>query len=77
VFNEGIEEWDMRPELSHVSAPTLVVTGRQDFICGPACAADIADGIAGARKVLIDECGHFPYVEQPNAFRKAVASFLT
>ena len=50
LFNEGIEEWDMRPELERIEAPTLVITGVYDFICGPACADDIAAGIRGSEK---------------------------
>jgi proline-specific peptidase len=76
LFNEAIEEWDMRPELARITAPTLVLTGDQDFICGPACAADIADGVAGSKKIVIEDCGHFTFVERPEAFREAVESFL-
>src|SRR5262249_36733637 len=77
LFNDGIEEWDMRPELARVSAPTLVSTGDHDFICGPASAEDIAGGIAGSQKIIIDRCGHFPFVEQPDAFRSAVERFVS
>jgi proline-specific peptidase len=76
LFNDGIEEWDMRPELAAIDAPTLVITGTDDFICGPACAADIATGIAGSKQVLIEDCGHFTFVEQPERFREEVAQFL-
>jgi proline-specific peptidase len=76
VFNEGIEEWDMRPELEHIEAPTLVITGVYDFICGPACADDIAAGIRGAERVVLEDCGHFTFIEQPDAFRRTVTSFL-
>ena len=76
VFNEGIAEWDLRPELAHVTAPTLVLTGSEDFICGPVCAEDIAGGIAGSSKVVIEDCGHFTFVERPERFREEVARFL-
>jgi proline-specific peptidase len=76
LFNEGIAEWDMRPDLAAIESPTLVITGVYDFICGPDCADDIAGGIAGSRKVVLDDCGHFAFIEQPDAFREAVASFL-
>ena len=66
----------MRPELARITAPTLVLTGDQDFICGPACAADIADGVSGSKKIVIEDCGHFTFVEHPEAFREAVKSFL-
>jgi len=76
LFNEGIEEWDMRPELARIDSPTLVITGVVDFICGPACAADIASGIAGSTQVLIEDCGHFSFVEHPERFREEVTQFL-
>ncbi len=76
VFNEGIESWDMRPELSRIVAPTLVLTGAEDFICGPACAEDVAAGVAGAEKVVIDGCGHFSFVEDPERFHREVTRFM-
>ena len=75
LFNEQ-EEWDMRSELARIDAPTLVITGKYDFICGPACAEDIASGIEGSMKIVLDDCGHFSFIEQPEAFRRAVESFL-
>src|SRR2546427_32212 len=77
LFNEGIAEWDMRPELAGIAAPTLVITGAYDFICGPVCAEDIAAAVAGSTKILLEDCGHFAFIEQSDAFRQAVASFLT
>jgi len=75
LFNEN-EEWDMRPELARIGVPTLVITGKYDFICGPACAQDISSGIKGSKKVVLEDCGHFSFVEQPDAFRGAVESFV-
>ena len=66
----------MRGELAAIEAPTLAITGEYDFICGPACAEDIAAGVAGARRSLIEDCGHFTFVEKPEEFRAAIESFL-
>jgi proline iminopeptidase len=76
LFNEGIAEWDMRGELPSIEAPTLVITGDYDFICGPACAEDIAGGIGGAQKVVVEDCGHFTFVEKPDEFCAAIEEFL-
>jgi pimeloyl-ACP methyl ester carboxylesterase len=75
-FNEGIAEWDLRPELAKIRARILVLTGAQDFVCGPACAEDIATGVAGSTKILLQDCGHFTFIERPDEFRAAVESFL-
>jgi len=76
LFNEDFETWDMRPDLARVEAPTLVITGDADFICGPACAQDLAEGIPGAERVVLEDCGHFSFVEQADAFRATVERFL-
>jgi len=35
-----------------------------------------ADGIPGARLVVIDRCGHLPPIEQPERFADVVLAFL-
>lgn len=68
--------FDVRGELAAITAPTLVIAGREDFICGPPAAAEIANGIATSRTVVLEGTGHMMFVEQPKAFRDAVESFL-
>jgi proline iminopeptidase len=77
LFNEGIETWDMRADLSRISAPTLAITGDSDFITGPACALDIGAGITGSQIVIVEDCGHFTFVEHPERFRAEVTRFLS
>jgi proline iminopeptidase len=69
--------FDLRPELGRIRASTLVVTGRDDFVCGPAAAAAPVEGIPGAELVLLERAGHFAFLEQPDAFRTAVQTFLS
>jgi len=69
--------FDLRPDLGRIDAETLVVTGRDDFICGPAAAAPFAEGVPRAELVLVDDAGHFAFLEQPEAFRNAVEAFLS
>jgi pimeloyl-ACP methyl ester carboxylesterase len=77
LFNEEIfTSFDLRPELVRITAPTLVLTGEDDFICGPVCAREIAGCVDGAETVLLSDCGHFVFVEQPDAFADAVRGFL-
>jgi len=77
LFNKEIfETFDLRPESPRITAPTLVITGEEDFITGPQCAADLSRGIRGAETVLLPDTGHFLFFEAPAAFREAVLSFL-
>ncbi|HEX3454166.1 MAG TPA: alpha/beta hydrolase [Gaiellaceae bacterium] len=77
LFNEEIfTAFDLRPALDRITAPTLVLTGEDDFICGPVCARELADGVAGSETILLPECGHFVFVERAEAFADAVNGFL-
>jgi proline iminopeptidase len=69
-------ELDIRDELSEIAAPTLVVAGTDDFVCGPSAADELVRGIPDARLMLLEHAGHMMYVEQPEAFRNAVEEFL-
>src|SRR5215470_6293330 len=63
---------DLRPLLGRISAPTLIVAGELDFICGPAQAKPIAGAIPGSHLVMLPGCGHMPGIEAPEQYRQAV-----
>jgi pimeloyl-ACP methyl ester carboxylesterase len=67
--------FDLRPVLARITARTLVVVGSEDFILGPASAAEVAAGIEDARLVELPGVGHFPWIEDRSAFEEAVRSF--
>jgi proline iminopeptidase len=76
-FNQEIfETFDLRPELEKITAPTLLITGADDFITGPPSASEIELGLADVSKVIIPGCGHFVFFEAPEAFCEAVAAFV-
>ncbi len=68
----GISEEEMRT----IKAPTLIVWGRQDGLADPAGADRLARDIRGSKKVLIDNCGHLPQLEQAEQFNRLVRDFL-
>jgi pimeloyl-ACP methyl ester carboxylesterase len=77
LFNQEIfTTFDLRSRLPNITAPTLVITGDDDFICGPLCAAEITAAISGAREVVVGDSGHMVFVEQPQVFHDEVADFL-
>lgn len=77
LFNEKIfTSFDLRGRMSAITAPTLVITGDEDFICGPVCAEEICNGVKGSRLVIVGDAGHLLFVEQPQMFHDEVASFL-
>ncbi|MBM7804944.1 pimeloyl-ACP methyl ester carboxylesterase [Geodermatophilus bullaregiensis] len=76
AFLAGEGPADLLDRLRAVHAPTLVVAGAQDAVTGLAPVLAVADLFPHGRVAVIDDCGHFPWVEQPAAFRAAVDPFL-
>ncbi len=68
--------WDFRASLSRVTVPTLVIHGDRDPI-PLGSAREWAAGIPGARLLVIAGSGHFPWIEQPEAFFPAVETFMS
>lgn len=71
---DSLGDFDLVPALRDVHCPALVVHGRQDPIPLEASAAT-ADALH-AELVVLDDCGHVPYVEQPAALFQTVRTFL-
>jgi proline iminopeptidase len=61
-------------QLDSIVVPTLIVHGRQDPI--PLASSEAAANAMGAQLVVIENAGHVPYVEQPQALFTAVRDFL-
>ena len=78
LFNEeSFTTFDLRPQLARIRAPTLVITGEDDFITGPLCARELAELVPGAELVILPSAGHFVFVEAADRFREEVARFLS
>ena len=57
-------------------APTLVVVGADETARFHEAADLLTTGIAGGRKAVIENAGHLPNLEAPEAFNKLVLEFL-
>jgi pimeloyl-ACP methyl ester carboxylesterase len=67
---------DSRPTMATIKCPTLVLTGDQDMLIPNALSKEMADGIAGAKLVIIPDCGHCPQPERPEAAIGALVEWL-
>ncbi|MGI5347273.1 alpha/beta fold hydrolase [Streptomyces sp. CA-250714] len=63
---------DLRGELPLISAPTLVVAGREDPATPPTHAREIADCVGGAALVELAEASHLAVAECPRAVLSAL-----
>lgn len=67
---------DLRPVLSTLRLPTLVVVGAQDMMTPLSCSEEIRDGIAGAVLHVIPDCGHLPPIEAPERLAGLMRDWL-
>lgn len=72
---ESLGDFDVVRELGQVRVPTLFVHGREDPI--PLASSEEGARAMRAPLVVIDHCGHVPYVEQPMALFAALNEFLS
>jgi len=66
----------IREGLGAITAPALILWGRQDRILPVSQAFDAAGRIPGARLHVFERCGHMPNVEYPKEFNRLVLEFL-
>jgi len=76
IANPEVDKEVVGDKLAGITIPTLVVWGGDDQIVPLADGKDYAAKIAGARLVVIPECGHAPSLEKPKEFVEAVEGFL-
>jgi proline iminopeptidase len=79
----GHTEWhdiarhlDYGPRLCEIEVPTLILCGRHDPQYAPACSEELAAGIRGSQLAWFEHSGHFPFIEEPEAFWPVVGNFL-
>lgn len=67
---------DLPARLGGVPAPVLVVAGAHDCLTGLAPVLALSKLFPAGEAVVLDDCGHYPWVEQPRRFRETVSAFL-
>jgi proline iminopeptidase len=73
--NDLANHYDVRSGMKSLSRPVLIIQGRQDPM-PETVAIEIHETVTNSQLVFIDQCGHFPWIEQPTSFYRAVRTFL-
>ena len=68
--------WSSVDRLAAVDAPALVVTGRHDVFHAPHHAERVARNLRAATAVVLEDSGHLPWMEEPDALAAAVRDWL-
>jgi proline iminopeptidase len=84
ILNVGLSNWyfasyarnyDLRPALAAVRAPTLVMVGRHDWICSMKQSEPLVSLVPDVRRVVFEGSGHVPMKEEHEQFISSVRSF--
>jgi pimeloyl-ACP methyl ester carboxylesterase len=72
MHNPHLNRW-----LGRITVPTLVLWGSDDGVVTPDYGRAYAGLIPGARFELIEQAGHHPEIEQPDALADRIARFIS
>ncbi|MBN1402832.1 MAG: alpha/beta hydrolase [Anaerolineae bacterium] len=75
-FGQLLKGWTVMDRLNEITAPTLVVAGRDDFQFPPEHQAALAAGLANAELAIIERAGHNVQSERPAQVIEAVKGFI-
>jgi proline iminopeptidase len=76
AFGGFLRDFDLRPELGRITAPTLVIAGRHDWICPPEFSEEIARLIPRAELRIFENSSHSIRADEPQALLDAIAGFV-
>lgn len=68
-------KYDYREELGKISIPALILHGVKDLY-GPEVSLEWAESLPEGVYTELKDSSHFPFLEEPEEFRKIVESFL-
>jgi pimeloyl-ACP methyl ester carboxylesterase len=75
-FARGFADPAAAERIRAITAPTLILFGREDRIINPSAAQSFAERIGGSEVVMLDGIGHLPMEEAPKATAEAITRFL-
>jgi proline iminopeptidase len=71
-----LPQWSVADKLGSITCPTLVLCGRYDLMTTPECSKRLSTAIPDAELVWFEDSGHFPELEEPEAFHAAIRDWL-
>jgi proline iminopeptidase len=77
VLAEDLPNYDVENSLESVSAPTVVMVGRKDWVTPVDESELIAGKIAHSELKVFEKSGHYPFIEENAEFIRAVADFAS
>ncbi len=74
IWRSAERTYDLKGAFKNFKAPTLIIAGRQDIL-GEEVPLTIHREIPGSRLLFLNECAHYPWLDQPAAYFSAIKDF--
>jgi len=74
-LNKDLATYDIHGQLAAIKTPALIIHCEAEAIPIEAV-RKIHEQIGGSEFIVLKDCGHFPYIEAPEDFLRAVRNFL-
>ena len=71
-----LRHFDLRPELGRITAPTLIMAGRHDWICPVEFSEEIHRLIPGSDLRVFEHSSHSIRADEPDAMTDAILGFV-
>jgi pimeloyl-ACP methyl ester carboxylesterase len=76
AVERSLAGFDLRPDLGKITAPTLVISGRDDGLNPPESGKELADGIRGSRFEVYQHSGHMLSMEESDRLVDDITHFV-
>ncbi len=76
AFGGFLRTYNILDRLHKITAPTLVIAGRHDWICPPEFSEEIAAAIPNSDLRIFENSGHLIRVDEPQALKDAITGFI-
>lgn len=76
AFNQCLTNFDLKDQLNKINVPTLVTSGKKDWIIPPEYSKMIADRIETSTFILFENYGHSLVREQGTIFKNYLRAFI-
>ncbi len=75
-FSTFLHEFNFVPKLKKIKCPTLILSGKNDWICLPELSKIMADNIPHSTLKIFNKCGHAMALDVADKYIKSIKQFL-
>lgn len=68
--------YDVKSQLPDINIPTLILSGRNDFLVRPGYAEDMHGLLPNSELVIFENSGHYPFITEADAYLSTMRQWL-